>query len=476
MFGSAQRKLKILFGLSDVCLNALAFAIAYTLRQRAHLDHQFFLTPDQMVLVFGFSCVTAVLTGYWLNVYGKVDSAKIRTILADSFRQSSYSALALVVLVYALRLDTSRAFLFTFVFLSWFLLVCFRITARNLIPVARRQFGVLRYVLIVGLGERAIRLARELEGYHDQGLRIVGFLACPPLNGEAEPVPDTLSITEIYPVFPLSSLQSMLRKHVIDEVHFGVESDLLPSLEDVFLSCDDEGVTSRIAVDFFPHVNSQIALERIGATPLLTFSAAPDDEVLLLIKRMTDIALASFGLIVLSPVFVIVALLVKITSRGPVIFRQTRCGLNGRNFTFYKFRSMVINAEDRIEEVAHLNRKDIVTKIPNDPRLTSVGKFLRRFSLDELPQLFNVLRGDMSLVGPRPAIPSEVARYKHWQRRRLRMRPGLTCLWAVNGRDAVDFETWMRMDMAYIDNWSLTLDARIILQTIPHVITGKGAS
>jgi exopolysaccharide biosynthesis polyprenyl glycosylphosphotransferase len=223
-------------------------------------------------------------------------------------------------------------------------------------------------------------------------------------------------------------------------------------------------------------VNSQNALERNGAAPLVTFSAAADYEVLLLIKRVTDIVLASISLVVLSPLFLIVAILVRLSSPGPVIFKQIRCGLNGRNFTFYKFRSMVVDAEERMDEVAHLNRKEVVTKIPNDPRLTPVGRFLRRFSLDELPQLFNVLRGDMSLVGPRPAIPSEVENYKRWQRRRLRMRPGLTCLWAVNGRDAVDFETWMRMDMAYIDNWSLTLDARIILQTIPHVITGKGAS
>jgi exopolysaccharide biosynthesis polyprenyl glycosylphosphotransferase len=472
MFGSAQRKLKVLFGLSDVCLTVIAFTIAYTFRERAQLDHQFYLTADRIVLVLGFSSVTCVLTGYWLNVYGKLDSARLRTILADSFRQSSYGALALVVLVYSLRLETSRVFLFTFAFLSWVLLLCFRVTARNLIPVARRQFGALRYVLIVGLGDRARHLAQSLETYHDNGLRIVGFLACP----EDHPAPDSIRIEKEYPVFPLASLQSMIRKHVIDEVHFAVESDRLPSLEDVFLSCDDEGVTSRVAVDFFPHVNSEIALERIGVTPLLTFSAAPDDEVLLLIKRVTDIVLASISLIALSPVFLIVAALVRLTSPGPVIFRQIRCGLNGRNFTFYKFRSMVIDAEERMGEVAHLNPKEVVTKIPNDPRLTPVGRFLRRFSLDELPQLFNVLRGDMSLVGPRPAIPSEVEQYKRWQRRRLRMRPGLTCLWAVNGRDTVDFETWMRMDMAYIDNWSLTLDARIILQTIPHVITGKGAS
>ncbi len=472
MFGSAQRKLKILFSLSDVCLIAGAFVLAYALRLEAQLGHEFFLTTDQMFLVFGFSSVSFVVVGYWLNIYGKVDSANIRTILADSFRQSFYSGLALVVMVYALRLDTSRAFLFTFVFFSWFLLVCFRVTARNLIPLVRRRFGVLRYVLIVGLGDRARRLAEDLERYREQGLRIVGFLACP----EDEPAPDKLSTAREYPVFPLASLHSMIRKHVIDEVHFAVESDRLPSLEDVFLSCDDEGITTRITVDFFPHVNSQIALERLGELPLLTFSAAPDDEVLLFIKRLTDIALASAAMGLLSPLFLIVAILIRFSSPGPIIFRQVRCGLNGRNFTFYKFRSMVVDAEDRIDEVAHLNPKNIVTKIPNDPRLAPFGKFLRRFSLDELPQLFNVLRGDMSLVGPRPAIPSEVDRYKRWQRRRLRMRPGLTCLWAVNGRDAVDFETWMRMDMAYIDNWSLTLDARIILQTIPHVITGRGAS
>lgn len=472
MFGSAQRKLKILFGLSDLLLTALAFTVAYSIRRWLQLDHEFFLTPEQSIIVLGFSSLTSVITGYWLNVYGKVDAEHVRVILTDSFRQTGYCAIALVLLVYALRLETSRIFLFTFVFLSWFLLVCFRLTARKLIPVVRRKFGVLRYVLIVGLGDRALRLAENLETFHDQGLRILGFLACP----EDQPAPSTIFVGHRYTVFPLDALPEMLRKHVIDEVHFAVESDRLPSLEDVLLSCDDEGVTSRIAVDFFPHVNSQMALERIGATPLLKFAAAPDDEVLLLVKRVIDLVLAVVATILLSPVLALVALLVKLTSPGPVIFKQTRCGLNGRMFTFYKFRSMVQNAEARMHEVAHLNARDVATKIKNDPRLTPVGGLLRRFSLDELPQLFNVIRGDMAIVGPRPAIPGEVAQYKRWQRRRLRMRPGLTCLWAVNGRDAVDFETWMRMDMSYIDNWSLTLDARIILQTIPHVLSGKGAS
>jgi exopolysaccharide biosynthesis polyprenyl glycosylphosphotransferase len=274
-------------------------------------------------------------------------------------------------------------------------------------------------------------------------------------------------------VFPLGDLRALLAEHVIDEIHFAVESDELPSLEEVFLWCDEEGVCSRIAVDFFPHVNSDLALERIGSTPLLTFTAAPDDEVLLLAKRSMDVALSVLGLIVLSPFLILSAILIRFTSRGPIIFRQTRCGLNGRTFTLYKFRSMVADAEGRLAEVAHLSTRSVVTKIRNDPRLTPVGKWLRRFSIDEIPQLVNVLRGDMSLVGPRPAVPGEVAQYKRWQRRRLRMRPGLTCLWALNGRDEVDFESWMRLDLQYIDNWSLGLDARIILLTIPQVLSGR---
>jgi exopolysaccharide biosynthesis polyprenyl glycosylphosphotransferase len=344
--------------------------------------------------------------------------------------------------------------------------------ARNLIPAVSRRFGVERYVLIVGLGERAERLGRNLEAYYDQGLRIFGFLA-PPRN---QPAPANVRIGRSYQVFPLDDLRNLLAKHVIDEIHFAVESDQLPALEEVFLWCDEEGVCSRLAVDFFPHVNSELALERLGNTPLLTFTAAPDDELLLLAKRLIDVAVASVAIVLLSPLLLLIAILVRLTSPGPIIFSQARCGLNGRPFTFYKFRSMVVNAEQRFHEVAHLTQRDVATKIPNDPRLTPIGKWLRKFSLDELPQLFNVLRGDMSLVGPRPAIPSEVAQYQRWQRRRLRMRPGLTCLWAVQGRDHVDFETWMRMDLEYIDNWSLGLDARIMLLTIPEVLSGRGAS
>jgi len=268
-----------------------------------------------------------------------------------------------------------------------------------------------------------------------------------------------------------------LRQHVVDEIIFAVGSESLANLEEAFLLCDEEGVRTRVAVDFFPHVNSTVSLDRFGATPLLTFSAAPVDEIRLLVKRGTDVLIAAAGLIVLAPWMAIIAAVVRLTSPGPAIFRQVRCGLNGRQFLFYKFRSMCHDAEARKAAVAHLNtRAGVAFKIPDDPRLTPVGRYLRKFSIVEWPQLWNVLRGDMSLVGPRPAIPSEVDRYQRWQRRRLRMRPGLTCLWAISGRDEVDFETWMKMDMQYIDNWSLALDWKILLRTIPRVLTGRGAS
>jgi exopolysaccharide biosynthesis polyprenyl glycosylphosphotransferase len=279
-----------------------------------------------------------------------------------------------------------------------------------------------------------------------------------------------------YPVRPVRALDNLLRSHAIDEIIFAVESKRLDELEESFLLCDEQGVRTRVAVDFFPHVHSDVYLDTLGKAPLLTFSAAPHDEIRLFVKRAIDVVLAGAALVTLAPFIAVVAALVRLTSPGPVIFRQTRCGLNGRRFQFYKFRSMCDRAEEMKEAVCHLNtRGGLVFKIPNDPRLTPIGRWLRKFSIDEWPQLWNVLRGDMSIVGPRPAIPEEVEQYAQWQRRRLRMRPGLTSLWAIAGRDHIDFETWMKLDMQYIDNWSLALDWKIILRTIPRVLTGKGA-
>jgi exopolysaccharide biosynthesis polyprenyl glycosylphosphotransferase len=468
---SRHRKARVLFGLSDIALVAVAFAAAYHTRAILPLEHNFFLRPDQNALVLGFSVVAWVLIGLWLEIYEKLDSGHPLIVLRDSARQCGYGALCLVVFEYVLRLDLSRSFLLLFSAYAWVLILMFRLLAARLVGLIRREFAGPHYVMVVGTGERAVRLARALERSAEYGIRLRGFLA------EAAGAPPAIALSENYPVRPVSDLPVVLRQHVVDEIIFAVGSESLADLEEVFLLCDEEGVRTRVAVDFFPHVNSTVSLDRFGATPLLTFSAAPYDEIRLLAKRLIDFAIAAAAMVVLAPLMAAIALLVRLTSPGPVIFRQVRCGLNGRRFTFYKFRSMCANAEEMKAAIAHLNTRDgVVFKIPDDPRLTPIGRYLRKFSIDEWPQLWNVLRGDMSLVGPRPAVPDEVDRYQRWQRRRLRMRPGLTCLWAISGRDNVDFETWMKMDMQYIDNWSLALDWKILLRTIPRVLTGRGAN
>jgi exopolysaccharide biosynthesis polyprenyl glycosylphosphotransferase len=272
-------------------------------------------------------------------------------------------------------------------------------------------------------------------------------------------------------------MADLLRRRVIDEVIFAVSRDELDELEETFLLCEEEGVRTRVLVSFFPHVISRVSLERLRDMPLLTFSTTPENEFLLLLKRVVDFAMALAFLVVLSPLFLVLALAIKLTSRGPILYRQTRCGLGGRRFTLYKFRSMRTGADQDREALLPLNELDgPVFKIRDDPRCTAVGRFMRRFSLDELPQLFNILKGDMSFVGPRPPLPEEVERYERWQRRRLRMQPGLTCLWALEGRNQLNFRRWMELDLQYIDTWSPVLDWKILLKTIPVVLIGRGAS
>ena len=464
-FSSQTRKTKILFAVSDIVLTCLAFQAAFYTRLALPLPHEFDIPARSLVLAF---CVlTWVSAGWWLNVHERLGHSGWRTVLRDSFRQAMLGALCLLVFEFLLRLELSRVFIGIFAVYSGVLLLLFRLFAVRLTGTVRR-FGC-RYVLVVGTGERAIRLGRMLERAADDGITLSGFISTAPGS-------PSIQLDRAHGVRPVSELPQILRQQIVDEILFAVESPDLAALEEVFLLCDEEGVRTRVAVDFFPHVNSQIRLEHLGETQLLTFYAAPADDLRLLVKRAVDMSIAAIALVLSFPLLLLIALAVRITSPGPALFRQERCGLNGRKFRCYKFRSMSNDAEERKPDLIHLSQRRTAVKIPNDPRLTQTGRFLRRFSLDELPQLFNVIRGEMSLVGPRPAIPSEVAQYQRWQRRRLRMRPGLTCLWALNGRDLCDFETWMKLDLEYIDNWSLALDCKILLQTIPQVLTGRGAS
>ena len=469
MFSHQHRKAKVLFGVSDVLLTALAFEASYQTRLLLNLEHAFYLDVPKKTLVLGFSLMAWIVIGLWLGVYDRLDSGDPRVILRDSSRQCGYGIICLVIFEYLMRLDLSRTFLALFAAYSWILLLVFRLTAGRLVGLVRREFGAMHYVVLVGIGDRAQRLGEALERSASYGIRLRGFIA------DAPTTVTEIRLGAVYPVSPLAELPSLLRRHVIDEIIFAVDSARLAELEEVFLLCDEEGVRTRITVDFFPHVNGEMYLERLAFTPLLTFSPAPHDEIRLLAKRVIDIVVAAAAIVVLAPFMLLVALAIRLTSPGQAIFRQVRCGLNGRQFVFYKFRSMCQDAEAMRAAVEHMSNRTTAIKIPDDPRLTPLGRYLRKFSIDEWPQLWNVLKGDMSLVGPRPAVPEEVEQYQRWQRRRLRMRPGLTCLWALAGRDAVDFDSWMRMDMQYIDNWSLVLDWKILLLTIPKVISGKGA-
>lgn len=467
MFSRHYRKVKALFGLADIILTAAAFIAAYQTRVFLPFERVFYIDFPILPMLCLYAAACYIAIGYWLDIYERLDSAHPRVVLRDTFRQCAIGAVCLVLGEFLFRLDLSRTFVALFAVYSWILLCLFRIQAGRTVGAIRRRFNTAHYVMVVGTGESALRIGKALEQSSDYGIRLVGFFD--DKSGRVSPSQKS------YDVYPLADLPDRLRQHVIDEIIFAVDSTRLAEMEDTFLLCDEDGVRTRVLVDFFPHVNSELYLDRLGSSPLLTFSAAPHDELRLLLKRSIDVALAGATLALLLPLMLLVAALIRLTSPGPAIFRQVRCGLNGRRFVFYKFRSMCQNAERMKPALQHLNRKSTAFKIPNDPRLTGFGRFIRKFSIDEWPQLWNVIKGDMSLVGPRPAVPEEVEMYQRWQRRRLRMRPGLTCLWAIQGRDAVDFDTWMKMDMQYIDNWSLALDWKIILRTIPRVLTGKGA-
>jgi exopolysaccharide biosynthesis polyprenyl glycosylphosphotransferase len=465
VFSRQKKKLRPLLALGDIFVFWAAFQAAYWTRSQLTLQFEFYFTPPVYALLQIAAIGFGSAAGWWTGALDRSLTSSASRLAADAFRQAAFATICLILFQYTQRLDVSRPF-FAFLFVFSALGLCaFRTLARQV--AARRSSAPLarRVIWIAGSSPAASRIAAQLENGRKFGLWLEGFVgAGPPEGGRAG-----------YRSIAWEGLPHLLSSEVVDEMIFAVDIVELGKLEDTLLLCDELGVRTRIALDIFPHAHSLVDLERLEGEPLLTFSAAPHDRSALLIKRAADILLSSAALILLSPLLLAIAFAVALTSEGGAIFRQRRCGLNGRIFTLFKFRTMHADAERRREEVEHLNVKRLNFKIPNDPRLTPLGRWLRKFSLDELPQLWNVLRGEMSLVGPRPAIPEEVQQYQRWQRRRLRMRPGLTCLWALEGRDELDVDEVMRLDLAYIDKWSLPLDWSIMIRTVPVVLTGKGA-
>jgi exopolysaccharide biosynthesis polyprenyl glycosylphosphotransferase len=336
---------------------------------------------------------------------------------------------------------------------------------------ARQHDRWARVALVVGTDERARRLVAALREYPEAAWVIRGCVSLSPSDPER-------AVHDVPVIGCLSELQEILQgESVVDEVFFAVPPERLDGITDALEVCESFGVDTRVLVDLYRPAQAHPFVEELFALPFYGFSPTLTRQSVLAAKRLLDIAGAGVLLLVTLPLLLVLALVVKVTSPGPVIFSQERAGFHGRRFRMYKFRTMVRGAEDIRDQVAHLNEMSgPVFKAVDDPRLTAVGGLLRKLSLDELPQLLNVLKGDMSLVGPRPLPMYEASRIKGAQRRRLAMRPGITGLWQVAGRNMVDFDEWMRMDLLYVDQWSLGLDLKILLRTIPVVLSGAGAS
>jgi exopolysaccharide biosynthesis polyprenyl glycosylphosphotransferase len=468
-----------LYLLADAVLALASFGLAHWVRSRL-------VTLPPLYPVSDYPWMIPLVVGIWVGVglaagiYREVQEEDLRRALADPAKVGLASTTLLFALTFAFKLVyISRLLLGFYAVLDLGSMILFRLLARQASEPLRRAFGGFRHFLLVGSTPQALEVARTIEANENRGLKLFGFapIEAGAASRHTTPTLNALGLRGSYPVYTLNQLPELLRRHVIDEVIFAVGRDELEKLEETFLLCEEEGVKTRVLLSFFPHVLSKVYLEKLGEMPLLTFTTTPENEYGLLLKRVTDLVMAVVLLVVLSPFFLLLAVLIKLTSKGPVFYRQTRCGLGGRKFTVYKFRSMRADADLLREELAALNEMDgPVFKIKDDPRCTPAGRFMRKFSLDELPQLVNVLKGNMSFVGPRPPLPEEVERYERWQRRRLRMQPGLTCLWALEGRNQLNFRRWMELDLEYIDNWSPTLDWKILLKTMPVVLLGRGAS
>jgi exopolysaccharide biosynthesis polyprenyl glycosylphosphotransferase len=460
----------------DLGVTCASFVVAYLLRTLlVHFD--FF--SRRLPGIYPFShylpllaafLITWTAVGYFSSFYRDLELSSPVQLILNIVSQLGVVLVVIYAGLYLFRrVDVSRTYVLLIGAVDFVLLVIGRAVTYSGVSWMRDRLKRYHYLLIVGCGPRAREMAALIEESWGMGLRLIGFV---------DPNSSAASLQDLggYRVHRIEELGSILQQEVVDEIVFAVNMQELARLEPVMQHCADVGMRTRVQLEFLPAAYSRIYLEKFRDVQLLSLSSAPDSELRLFFKRIFDAAFSFAVLIVLSPLLLCIAAMIRVTSPGPVLFRQTRCGLGGRRFMLYKFRSMINNAEQMRAELHQLNELDgPVFKISDDPRITTVGRWLRRFSLDELPQLWNILRGDMSFVGPRPAVPEEVEQYEDWQRRRLRMRPGLTCTWVLEGRNHVDFNRWMQLDLTYIDNWSLWLDFKIFLRTIPIVLSGRGA-
>ena len=426
---------------------------------------------------------------FFLNAQGGYDPAAQRSA-RQNLAISAYAGLlgmgVLLVFMFLAKFEgVSRLLTVNFLLLGIIFLWCERTV---LLPLAqRRGRQPLRNLLVIGNRQATERFASVLKTPAYRWSRLIGFVSDDRPAATEEP--------EYAYLGGLDGLEELLDRQVVDEVviiRSAADLSLArldstgatpPNLHwgQILELCLERGRTVSLVDDIEPPSNAKVQAAMIGTLPTLVLHNTPQNTLSLVVKSVLDRVIALIALIVLAPLFLLIAIGIKLTAPGPVFFRQKRVGLNGRQFWFYKFRSMINDAEKFKEEHPELfaginTMSGPFFKSEDDPRITPLGRLLRKYSLDELPQFYNVLRGDMSLVGPRPPLPKEVEQLESWQRRKLSVKGGLTCLWQVSGRNEIDTDEWMRLDLEYIDNWSLWLDAKLLLKTLKVLIKPRGAS
>ena len=464
--------------LGDVLVMVIAFVIGAAIVSYEASSFSFSAFVSMRIKVQNFIVFLGLL-GIWhiiFSSYGLYHSRRISS--RGSETSDILQATAIGVLISAIVsvfLGISMAtplFLVVFWLAASLLTITWRLALRYLLGWLRIKGRNLRFMVIVGTNQRGLSFAREIEEKPEYGYRIIGFVDDEWTRGEKLQEQD-------YPLLAnLKDFPAFLRDHVVDEVVICLPiKSLYDHMRIIVEVCEEQGIIVKVLSGIFDLKSGRLTVEQFGNQAFTVMYTGAMNGSAMLVKRLLDFSLSLALLIFLAPVLLAIAILIKVSSPGPVFFVQERVGINKRRFRMYKFRTMIPAAEEKLAELEDLNEMSgPVFKIKDDPRITRVGKLLRSWSLDELPQLINVLKGDMGLVGPRPLPVRDYNGFdQDWQRRRFSVRPGLTCLWQISGRCNLPFERWMELDLEYIDRWSLWLDLKILVKSIPAVIKGTGA-
>jgi len=461
----------------DVLIASGSFIAAYLIKKYLiHGTYGGLSTAPNYYMMLGQIMVAWFIAEIFFTPYKGFSRKKVFRIMCDNIKMVSAVTALMIILNFMFKIDTSRLLLAMFIVIS---LVLLQVSKCFITYLYVRHYSQARNkvrVLIVGTKSRAKQIIDDTNTYK-RHYRIIGCLDTSDENTGAE-VKNGVKV-----IGTLEDLKDIVTNCVVDEVIFAMPLAKIDSVDIHILLLEMLGITVRIFPDWYIHSTvfepgiSRISYDSYAGYPSMVITAVNQNQLSLMMKSVIDKIAASVILLLLIPFFAATGIMIKLFSRGPVLFCQKRMGLNGRKFYIYKFRTMVPDAEAKLQELMALNESDgPAFKIAKDPRIIPyIGTFLRKTSLDELPQLFNVLCGDMSLVGPRPPIPSEVEKYNVWQRRRLSMKPGLTCLWQIKpNRNDISFNDWMSLDLRYIDNWSLKLDFSILFKTAFVVLGVQG--